>query len=415
MGTAQATSALADVDVSPSRARGRLLLFTLIVFFGYGAIGLPLAALPNMVHNTLGFSTPVVGFAVALQSLATLLTRPLTGRICDTKGGKPSVILGIICFIASGLLYLISVLMPAAGISLSALLLGRVAAGFGESFAVTGTLAWCIASIGPQNTGRTMVWIGIAMYGAVAVGAPAGLFLEAKGGFLMVALGAILLPVAAAAIAASMLGMKGPVGARLPFHRVLGLIWRQGLGLALGSIGFGSLISFVTLYFQSQHWDGAGATLGACGSAYILTRLVAGHLPDRFGGTKVAVASLAIESAGLLLLFFASSPFLAIVGSVLTGAGFALVFPSMGIVAVRRVPAANRGSALGGYVAFFDIGLAVSGPRASSLQDTAIPRSSLRPLQPALSQCRLREIDADSIQTDKISCNRKQMSDVLGL
>ena len=322
MSTVPATSALADVDVSPNRMRSRLLLFTLVVFLGYGAIGLPLASLPNMVHNTLGFSTPVVGFTVALQSLATLFTRPLTGRICDTKGGKPSVVLGIIFFIISGLLYLISVQLPAAGMSLSALLLGRVAAGFGESFAVTGTLAWCIASIGPQNTGRTMVWIGIAMYGA------------------------------------------GPVGARLPFYRVLGLIWRQGLGLSLGSIGFGSIISFVTLYFQSQHWDGAGATLGACGSAYILTRLVAGHLPDKFGGTKVAVASLAIESAGLLLLFFASSPTLAIVGSVLTGAGFALVFPSMGVVAVKRVPAASRGSALGGYVAFFDIGLAVSGPTA---------------------------------------------------
>jgi MFS family permease len=141
------------------------------------------------------------------------------------------------------------------------------------------------------------------------------------------------------------------------------LIWRQGVGLALGSVGFGSIISFIALYYASQHWDGAGATLSAFGFAYILARLIGGNLPDKIGGTKIAVASLTVETAGLLLVA-AASPMLAMGGAFLTGAGFALVFPSLGVVAVRRVPAANRGSALGGYVAFFDIGLAISGPIA---------------------------------------------------
>ena len=49
-------------------------------------------------------------------------------------------------------------------------------------------------------------------------------------------------------------------------------------------------------------------------------------------------------------------------GTILAGAGFSLVFPSLGIEAVTQVPAASRGAALGAYVAFFDIGFGLTGP-----------------------------------------------------
>jgi predicted MFS family arabinose efflux permease len=57
-------------------------------------------------------------------------------------------------------------------------------------------------------------------------------------------------------------------------------------------------------------------------------------------------------------------PGLAFAGAIMTGAGFSLVFPSFGIEAVKLVPPANRGSALGAYAAFFDLGFAVAGPVA---------------------------------------------------
>jgi MFS family permease len=340
----------------------QLLPFALIMFLGYAAIGVPLAALPLHVHGALGQGPLAVALAVALQPAATLLMRPWAGGMCDRHGGKASVLIGAAGCAVSGLFYAGSVLPADPRLGLALLLLGRIMAGLGEGLMITGGLAWSIAAVGAPRAGRAMVWVGIALYGAIAAGAPVGLTLQGSTGFAAVALATILLPVAAGLVAAPLPAVRGAGGPRLPFLRVAGMIWRQGAALALSSVGFGAISAFIALDFQAEGWGGAGFTLSGFGAAFILTRLLFGHLPDRAGGARVAAGSLAVQILGLLLIWAAAWPEVAIAGAFLTGAGTSLVFPSFGIEAVKRVPAASRGSALGAYVAFVDVGLAVTGP-----------------------------------------------------
>jgi predicted MFS family arabinose efflux permease len=237
-----------------------------------------------------------------------------------------------------------------------------VVLGLGESLLITGALAWPIARVGPQHSGKVMVWIGIAMYGAIAVGAPLGSLLAGAYGFASVAVVVIVLPLIGIAWAARLPAVAIAASARLGFWRIVGKIFGLGSGLVFATFGFGALAAFVSLYFASRGWAGGSLALTAFGVGYVGSRLLFGGLPDRYGGAAMAAASLAVEGLGQLLIWFAPTPEVASFGALLTGIGYSLCFPAIGVEVVRRVPPASRGSAMGAYVAFFDIGIGTAGP-----------------------------------------------------
>ena len=343
---------------SPTRT---LSPFVLIVFLGYLAVGVPLSTLPVQVHATLGFGTAAVGAAVGMAAVATLLTRALAGSLSDRHGPKPIVVLGLGVAALSGVAYLLSIGLPA-GWSLAALFAGRGLLGLGDSLFTTGLAAWAVSRVGPQHAGRAFAWIGIAMYGALALGAPLGAALDEVGGFGAVAAASGLAPLFAIPVALALRGLPGGAQAKAPFLAVLAAIWPPGLALVLASSGFGAIAAFLALRYAAQGWPGAGLALTAFGAAYILARVCFAGLPDRLGGFRVATACLAVQAAGLLLIAAAGSARAALAGAALAGFGYSLVFPSLGVEAVRRVPAASRSTALGAFLACFDLGVGLGGP-----------------------------------------------------
>ncbi|MDM5175621.1 arabinose transporter [Massilia sp. DJPM01] len=341
-----------------------LLPITLTVFVGFLTLGLALPVLPLHLQSALSMSPLVIGTVIASQFVAALLTRAWAGSMVDTRGAKRAVVIGLGLGACSGLAYLASLGAPAGYGALAILIGARLLLGCAESLVVTGALGWGVGLAGPQNAGKVMAWVGIAMYGAYAAGAPLGVFVYGRFGFGGIALASVIIPLLALAIVARVPALAPSHKVRVPFYKVLRAVWLPGLGLALSSMGFCAITAFVALLFSAKGWGDAALAFTSFGAAFIGARLLFGHLPDQLGGARVALVCVLIEAAGQLLMWSAPTALLACVGAAITGFGYSLAFPGFGVEAVRRAPPDSRASAMGAYVAFLDISLAVSGPLA---------------------------------------------------
>ncbi len=340
-----------------------LLPIMAVVLFGFLIAGLALPVLPLHVHQGLGLSTFVVGLITGSQFAASLISRLWSGHYADSRGAKRAVVAGLLGAVAAGLLYLASLsFIGTPAISATILLLGRAVLGGAESFIITGAFGWALAQVDARHAGKVIAWVGTAMWAAFALGAPLGSALYASYGFVAIALATTLIPLAALLLVLPLRSVVPPTQIRPAFTRVIGAVWVPGIGMALSSVGFGAITAFIALRFVDQGWAPVWLAFSAFAGAFIVARVVGGHLPDKLGGAKVALASVLIEAAGQALIWLAAGPMVALLGAGLTGIGWSLVYPSFGIEAVHRAPPESRALAMGAYTAFLDLAIGLASP-----------------------------------------------------
>ncbi len=359
------------LHVAGPSATGRILPVVWFTFVCYFTIGAQLAILPSYVHGRLGLGTVMAGLVISTQYVATVVSRPLAGRMTDALGPKRTVVYGLLACAGSGAFSLAGAWCGASWLGLASLLASRLMLGAAESMGSTGATMWGIARVGHAQTAKVIAWNGSATYGALALGAPVGVMLQQRCGFASA--GAVVLALSAASVVVALRMAPATVarGEPIAFRRILAHVAPHGMGLALGSVGFGVLAAFITLYYAERGWSGAALSLTVYGVSFMGGRFLLSGPIARFGGFPVAAASLAVECLGLALLALAPAPAVAFCGAGLTGFGFSAVFPALALEAVHHVPAANRGAALGAYTAFLDLGLFASGPAAGAVIDAS--------------------------------------------
>jgi MFS family permease len=350
---------------TPIKTTARIAITAFLSFLCYLVIGMQLAVLPMFVHVTLKFSPLIAGITVSMQYVATLISRPRAGTMSDTTGAKRTVVIGLVASIISGALLIAAVLGERwAGISLAVIFVSRLFLGTGESLVATGQTLWGIGRVGHEHMSEVISWSGVMGYSAVAAGAPLGVWIGTRYGMVALAIVMTLIPLAGLAIAEPIPEVPVEHGEPHAFGHLLERVFPHGMTLAFASIGFGCIASFATLYYASRGWTNAALLLTLFGLIFVVTRLIFAGAIARHGGLRVVFVCLSIEIAGLTLLWRASSPHFAMIAAAVTAMGFSLVFPALGVEAVKTVSIANRGSVLGIFTAFFDLALGISGPAA---------------------------------------------------
>jgi len=345
------------------KARHPGIMATLGVFFAalmaFLAIGAALPVLPTYVRGPLHSSNLDVGIVVGAFAITSVICRPLAGRQADQRGRRIVLIGGALAMTLGGLLYLVSD-------SVATLILARLVVGIGEGSLYTAGATWAVDLAPEDQRGFALGLFGLAVWGGLSIGPIAGELLRSHVGYDAVWILTAALPAAAALIA-----WRLPEPAKLvsgaepgPLALFPKAAHRPGLALALANIGYAALAGFVILTLQSRGIGGGATVFTAFAVAVFASRLVLSWVPDRVGARRTATAAGLLEALGLTIIASAHSLEIALLGALVVGVGFAMLFPSLALMVVGEVGEDRRGSALGAFTAFFDIGVGLGGPIA---------------------------------------------------
>jgi MFS family permease len=330
-----------------------------VTFSGLVAVGAVLPVLPRYVHGPLGGGNIAVGVVIGCYAVTGLLLRPIAGRFADRRGRKPAVLAGSVLVALAGFLYLLP-------FGIAGLIGARLVLGAGEGTVFTAGSAWIVDLAPEDRRGRVIGLYGLAVWSGLSVGPLIGELLLHASGYSLVWIFAGAMPLIGAAIASRVPDPYRPHPALAGEHHPLIAreAVRPGAALALGSIGYATVAAFVVLHLDARGVGHGAAVFGAFATMVVLTRLVAGDLPDRVGPARVAGAAALAEALGLTMIGLAHSLPVALAGALAMGTAFSLLYPSLSLIVVERIPETRRGAALGTFTAFFDTGVGLGAPLA---------------------------------------------------
>jgi MFS family permease len=330
-----------------------------VTFCGLVAVGAVLPVLPTYVDGPLGAGKVAVGIVIGSYAITGLLLRPFAGRFADRRGRKPAVLIGSLLMAAGGFLYLLPFGVPG-------LVAARLVLGAGEGTVFTAGSAWIVDLAPAERRGRVIGLYGLAVWAGLSVGPLFGELIRHGSGYTAVWIFAGVMPLVGALVASRVPDPFRPHPSIGEEHHSLIVpeAIRPGAALALGSIGYAAVATFVVLHLDARGVGHGALVFGAFATMVVLTRLVGGDLPDRVGPARVACAAAVVEAIGLTTIAFAYSLPVALAGALAMGAAFSLLYPSLSLIVVDQVSEARRGAALGTFTAFFDAGVGLGAPLA---------------------------------------------------
>lgn len=325
------------------------------IFLYYTAMGAVIPVLQRYIPGPLGAGTVAVSIIIGFAGGVTaLLVRPFAGYYAEVRGSRSIVLLGAALGTLAGLLYLV----PA---GLAGLFAARLLLGAGEGLLFTAGLVWVVRIAPPDRRGQLIGFPGLAIWSGLTLGPIVGEAILNAWGYRVAWGFAALAPLVAGLLGAGVHDLKPASAERRRVVVLPRAAIQPGIAMGLGAVGYAALGSFVVLFGKNRGIAHPVLVLSAEAGTYVLVRAFLGRLPDRFGPRRVALLSGVGEALGLLLIAGSHSLWQAVLGGLVMGAGFSLLYPSLALMVVRRSRPGEQGLAVGAYTSFWDAGLLVSG------------------------------------------------------
>ena len=334
-------------------------LMCLSSFLFFASFNLLLPKLPE--HLTRLGGGEYKGFIISLFTLTAAISRPFSGKLADTVGRIPVMVLGsLVCFVC-GFFY------PLA-LTVSGFLTLRLLHGFSTGFKPTGTAAFVADIVPLARRGEAMGLLGVTGALGMACGPAFGSWVATHyslNAMFYCSSGAALLSV----LVQGTLTETLPVAQRQRFRLgLLKLKWGEVLEprvrapavvTALCLFPFGAVLTVIP--DQSRLLGLTGSNEGLFYVCYTLAsltvRLLAGKASDTHGRVPVLRWSAGVLALGLAVLVWSPSVPWFLAGAVVFGLGTGLNSPTLYAWTIDLSPPAHRGRGVATMYIALEVGI----------------------------------------------------------
>lgn len=270
-----------------------------------------------------------VGGIIFLFTITALISRPFSGKWADNIGRVPVIVIGALVSALCGFLYIFTS-------TVFLFLTLRLVHGFSTGFTPTGTSAYVADLVSHKNRGAAMGLLSLAGSIGMAVGPAFGSWLVLDYGYDTLFIWSGLSGLAAVAW---MLGMRETLQERKKFQLSMfrvrtkefyePQVFAPAFVLFLAVLSFGTILTLIPYRAEAIGLENKGTFFTVFTVASVFVRFSAGTISDRIGREKVLVVSTSLVAIAMVVLAFANSIPLLLVGSFIFGLGSGINSPTV--------------------------------------------------------------------------------------
>ncbi len=352
-------------------------LVCLSSFLFFGSFNMMIPELPGFITRLGG--AEYKGLIIALFTLTAGISRPFSGKLTDTVGRVPVMIVGSLVCVVCSLLYPFTT-------SVAAFLLLRLLHGFSTGFKPTGTAAFLADLIPADRRGEAMGLLGIAGNLGMAAGPAVGARLARDFGLdamFIASSGAALLSVLVMGRVRETL----PVALRQPFRLSLlrikpneilePAVVGPSLVMLLTVLPYGVMLTLIPDLSDHLGLKNRGDFFLVFTLASLGIRFLAGRFSDQYGRVRVLKLSSALLVLAMALIALAHTPTALLVAAGVFGVATGMNSPTVFAWAIDRAYDERRGRAMATAYLALEIGIGLGALVAGWLAGTDATQVSL--------------------------------------
>ncbi|MFQ5604235.1 MAG: MFS transporter [bacterium] len=325
-----------------------------------------LPTLPNYLID-IGGNKSQVGMVMSAFALGVLLFRPLIGRQIDSVGRKIVLIIGILIFVISPLLYLFIQ-------SIATLIPIRIFHGLGLAAFGTASITLITDAAPVKKRGEVISYTGMVNTVAFSLGPILGSIIDELWGYQVLFGTVSVLGFVCLLCAFFLHETKSHTTAKTRISYAKAILQRR---IILSFVIFfliamthGGVIFFIPIFLKEYIPVNIGLFFAVFGTSTLLIRIFVGKVSDRWGRGPLIVFALLFLTLGVFLLSQATNLIMLFTAAVLYGLGFGAQQPTLTALVADSTTNETRGKIFSFYYGGFDLGISITGLLLGAVAET---------------------------------------------